>query len=69
MVPSVQQLGHRHVAYFGDEETIGRHLNEANAQLQALGTRLEIKVVKGNHFTALPRALNAFLSLIERNGS
>jgi acetyl esterase/lipase len=69
MVPSIQQLAHRHVAYFGNEENIGRHSDEADAQLRTLGARLEVKVVDGDHFTALPPALTAFLSLIERDGS
>ena len=61
---NMASMQHRHIAYIGEDEGLTRTAPAAEAEARACGAPLSIQLVPGDHTTALPRAIAAFIELM-----
>ncbi len=58
---NMASMQHRHIAYLGQDEWLATFAATAEAEAQASGAPLEVHLIPGDHYTALPRAIAAFI--------
>ena len=61
---NMASMRHRHIAYLGQDEWLAQFAPAAEAEAKACGAPLTVQYVPGDHYTALPRAIAAFIEAI-----